>query len=286
LSKFPRLFGVRCLNPIHGVLQVLELEHARALSPDGEHWEIQTALAQALNHLPFPLADRLELWLLDADAQAVALIASARNAEAAAAHSVPAWAATGLSEHDFESGSLSRRGIPTHDGQNPRRHAYELEQQVKRRVGTPSRHAWYLRGDDGERCALDPEPVHDRVTFPELPLTRDWTEATESELANDYLDWCAPYLLTLTDIGDAARGRLELAAARRAPELAAQYRLYPRIINQGLIDTARVEARLRSGFSSEGHLHTRKHAPLRNSGSNKRVLSGSGCDRCVWSMLG
>ncbi len=305
MSKFPRLFGVRRLNPIRGVLQVLELEHARALSPDGEHWEIQIlaarpehswrsanqhepvmryfrfgvwsrtrglsqvpvspildldtlltradeiqlALAQALNHLPFPLADRYELWLLDADSLPVALIASARSAEAAAAHSAQAWTACGLSEHGFESCSLSRQGIPTHDGHNPRRHAYELEQQVRRRVGKPPHHAWYLHRDGGERHTLNPEHIQDPVTFPELPLTRDWNETTETELANDYLDWCAPYLLTLPDISDSTRCRLELAVARRAPELASQFRLYPRVINQGLIDTARVEARLRNGFT-------------------------------------
>ncbi len=67
----------------------------------------------------------------------------------------------------------------------------------------------------------------------------------DAKLAADYLDWCVPCLLTPSDLGEATRGRLELAAARRAPELTAQYLPYPRIIDQGLIDIDRVEDRLR-----------------------------------------
>ena len=46
MSGQPRCYAVRQLNPFQGMVQVAELEDARALSLDGVHWEIQVQCEQ------------------------------------------------------------------------------------------------------------------------------------------------------------------------------------------------------------------------------------------------
>ena len=46
MTEAPVCYGVRRLNPFLGMLQVVELANARALSPDGLRWEIQVLCAQ------------------------------------------------------------------------------------------------------------------------------------------------------------------------------------------------------------------------------------------------
>jgi hypothetical protein len=76
-------------------------------------------------------------------------------------------------------------------------------------------------------------------------LREEWPEPSDRDLVRDYLNWCAPFLLTLPDLDDAHRDRLERAATARAMELDSLYRLYPKILNPGLVKSLRVEARIR-----------------------------------------
>jgi hypothetical protein len=76
-------------------------------------------------------------------------------------------------------------------------------------------------------------------------LREEWPQLADRDLVRDYLDWCAPFLLTLPDLGDAQRNRLEHAARARALEVDAIHRLYPKVVNPGLLDAIRVEARIR-----------------------------------------
>ena len=73
---------------------------------------------------------------------------------------------------------------------------------------------------------------------------------TYGNLVRDYLDWSAPYLLTLPGLGDDLRDRLEHAARARAMEVEALYRLYPRFLNTDLLKAIRVEARMRRTASA------------------------------------
>jgi hypothetical protein len=282
-----RRYAVRRLNPFLGVIQVLESEAARALSGDGETWEIQVlapkpehswrsgnrftpvmrffrfgtwnavtglgqvpvsplfdldamwaaadvladTLGDASTQLPFPLADQHELWLLDSDRQPVALAASAVEPERAAQLRPQPWAACDRSDHGFVSPHLERRGVTTAEDSDPRRHASELERLVRRTVGSPARHAWSASGH--------PRPDGG------LPLRTTWPDPDDAALVDDYLNWCAPRLLTLPGLDDPTRDRLEHAARGQALAVAGLFRLYPKILNPGLIDAARVEARLR-----------------------------------------
>jgi hypothetical protein len=302
------------LNPFQGVLQVVELGPARALSADGERWEIQvlcaqpehtwrspnraepvmryfrfggwsptrglrrvpvspildldlllgassaltTALPQCIEGLPFPRADRFELWLLDAEGLPFALVASTTQEPLGTRTRSEPWAATARSDHGFRSERLLQRGIPVHDGHDPRHHASLLERLVRDSAGRPARSGWFEREADGCGVAVQPESVPEgweprrltADTFPRLLLRETWPEPAQRDLVRDYLDWSAPYLLALPGLGDDLRNRLEHAARARAMEVEALYRLYPRFLNTDLLKAIRVEARMRRTASA------------------------------------
>ncbi|HXK57270.1 MAG TPA: hypothetical protein PLZ16_11555, partial [Gammaproteobacteria bacterium] len=72
-----------------------------------------------------------------------------------------------------------------------------------------------------------------------------WDDALAGAVISDYHDWLSPYLLTLQNLSDEQRAGLERKAVERAVAVEACWRLYPKIIDRGIIDAARVEARLR-----------------------------------------
>ena len=301
-------YGVRRLNPIQGVLEVVETPEARALSNDGVRWEIQVltarpehswrsgnrlapvlryfrfgtwtgqsglrqipvspimeidamleasaAMVQALpgcvERLPYPLRDRYELWLLDAGQRPLALLASTIDPDYMTELRPQPWAATALREHRFHSPTLSALGIGEREGGDPRAHAARLERLIRDAGGHPPRCGWLERRPDGGGMALDedepgPGGVRqlDAAAFPPLLLREAWDDSADYGLVRDYLAWCAPWLLTLPDLNDATRSRLEQAARTRALAVESRYRLYPRVVHPELIDAARVEARLR-----------------------------------------
>lgn len=302
VSSTPHCYALRRLNPYAGMLQVVDIEDARALSPDGRHWEIQVLAARpehdwrspnagepllrffrfgvwsvetglrrvpvspildldallngserlcgilpdCLRQLPFPAGDPYELWLCDRERLPVALLATTQSADYTAKVHPQPWRATALSEHGFVSPHMLRRGVAATDGHNPRVHAARLESLVRANASMPTGLTWLKRADDGTGDALeDAETWHAR-DFPRLGLREDWNHAQDSELARDYLDWCAPYLLTLPDLDDDRRAHLERAARARALVVETQYRLYPKILQSDLIEAARIEARLRA----------------------------------------
>jgi len=293
-------YGVRRLNPFQGMLQVVELGDARALSLDGVRWEIQvlceqpdhiwrnesrgtplirffrfgawseetglrrvpvspvmdldkmlgasegltSVLAECLGRLPFEPADRHELWLLDAAGLPFALVASTTQFPAGATVRSEPWAASARSDHGFQSPHLIERGIGVREGHDPRHHASLLERLVRDTAGRPARSCWFLRNPDGSGSAADQRQMG-AERFPALLLREDWPDDIDRELVRDYLDWCAPYLLTLPDLSDAQRDRLEHAARRRAMQVDDLHRLYPKQLNPDLLKAIRVEARMR-----------------------------------------
>lgn len=302
MKDTPHCYGRRRLNPYAGMIQVVDAGDARALSPNGRHWEIQVLAARpehdwrspnvgapvmqffrfgvwaadsglrqvpvspildldallqgsaalcrilpgCLQRLPFPAGDLVELWLLDRDRQPLVLLDSVQNAShAIEAHPQP-WSAAPLSEHGFISPQLLELGIPARDGHNPRVHASRLERLVRTTAGSPPHRVWIQRSKDGSGSRPDGSQQWQASDFPPLGLREDWPDAADSALAHDYLNWCAPHLLTFSGLTETTRRRLERAACSRALLVESQHRLYPRILETELIEAARVEARLRS----------------------------------------
>jgi hypothetical protein len=305
----PLCYGVRRLNPFQGILQVVELGDARALSLDGVRWEIQVRCAQpeqpwgtlspgepvmrylrfgawskeaglrrapvspildldllleasgaltnvlpdCLAALPFAPADRHELWLLDDSNLPFALLASSIQTQKLVGSKPEPWAASARSDHSFQSSGLLERGIPSRQGHDPRHHATLLERLVRDTARRPARFGWFERDADGgglvvESAGAKGEGATHRLSaesFPSLLLREACPQPADRDLVRDYLNWCAPFLLMLPGIDDRTRDRLEHAARPRALEVDAFYRLYPKILNTGLLKSIRVEARLR-----------------------------------------
>lgn len=205
-------------------------------------------LQQVRSALPFALTDRYEHWLLDQALQPLALLASTVAERLMIEVETSDWQATLPAGEPFLAPSLQARGVPLQDPGSRRRHAEQLEAQVRGAAGQGARRHWIRRTDDGGGASVDTgagELTWPAAAFPVTGLRNDWPEPAEAALVADYLDWLAPRLLTLPGLPDALRLRLEHAAASHALLVEAQYRLYPKILAPQVIDAARVEARLR-----------------------------------------
>lgn len=209
--------------------------------------KLLTNLEQQLAHLPFALNDRFELWLLDREQQPLALLASATEQDRLKnIDQSVSWVATAPMEFGFESPTLLRQGIPAKKAQHPRYHAEQLEQLIG--TQTDGRTQWFERQQDGSARAINLKANQERIfaaeCFPELLLRTGWPKK-QQQLVDDYFAWLAPWLLTLSHLTTETRHWLEQQACQQALRVDAFYRLYPQILAQDRLNTARVEARLR-----------------------------------------
>jgi hypothetical protein len=278
-----RCLAVRRVNPFLGVLQVVSTRQARAVSTDGRSWQIQVyaerptdlwagqgstpikgmfrfgvwtpergldrvpvnpilnnasiipaaeelvGILQTVHHqVPFPQQDRLELWLLDRHRLPLALLATSVSEPERFGERVPkAWAAA------------------TRDMAGPLKlPALSLESRIAQEAGASPVHCWFRREDDGAGVPLAPLRGLDRAAPAAFPETL-FRDPQPPPAADAYMAWLAPRLLALDGLSDATRGRLERLGRSRALDLAALWRLYPKIIHPELLASARVEAAIR-----------------------------------------
>lgn len=178
--------------------------------------------------LPFPIADRYEYWLLDkTDKSPLALIYSC--CEESLMSTFPSnneWTALPHSKMRIDN-------TEQEDARNepPVNHRFQL--LVAARAGNYPRAAWFKR-----------EPNH-HDGFPGMLVREDWAEPAHHDLCQRYLMRKAPRLLMLQSLSAEERSRLEVAARPQVFEVDRYYPLYPTINDQQLMNTIRVEARLR-----------------------------------------
>lgn len=192
--------------------------------------------------LPFALSDDHECWAIDMQGRPVALLATTEDASLLTRLHVEPWRATRDTDTTFVAPSLRRATVGDDTLSAGRAHADRLEHLVRQRAAG---RAWFRRDAHGRGIPVTGGETLQADAFPPLGLTTDWDEAHERALVEDYLAWRAPRLLMLQHIDDPTRRWLEPHACRRAGELAAAFRLIPRIIDRAAIDAARVEARIR-----------------------------------------
>jgi hypothetical protein len=279
-----RYYSMRRLSPYQGTVQVAELPGFRAISSDGVTWRVQflnqrsrvagyalwradgsgnlietrhtAELIQALQDrppLPFPPADNLELWLLDAKQQRpLAILASTLGRITPPRAVDTVWHAALAGDDAFMAPSLSAAGrgaaatthIPHHE---------VLNRCVQKAAGPLDRSQWFRRASDGSGTGLHGNRIDatqvgrklQRDAFPELLVREAWENEREQNLVHDYHDWQAPRLLTHRDLSRATRDRLERAACRQAEKLYELRHVLPEIINRDLLDVAFVEAVIR-----------------------------------------
>ena len=224
------------LNPLFNTRGLLQAAEA-----------IIERLLPALDRLPFPLSDAYELWLLDEESGLpVALLDSARTPQEPTAKDVRRWIAAEQGDFSFVSAHLSAQGLPVNDGYNPRVHASVLEALVRRRGGQNHRRGWFLRQQSGVIPMEKQTPGLGLDAFPELPITLAWENTEDLALVQDYLAWKAPQLLLLAGLSPRTREWLERLAVKDAQQVERFWRLYPEIHNKKLLNSARVEAKIRN----------------------------------------
>jgi hypothetical protein len=309
VTETARYYSARRLSPFHGTRQVVQIDRARALSGDGEHWELQflvetpviqhghpqagqmrrrylacafwaagegvsrmpvhpslaadmagfrvrlEALLGALEQappLPFAAADRLELWLLDAERrQPLALLRSVCTEEPPPIGYSPDWVATHHGDVSFVSERLAAGGAAPGGARLP--HREYVVRRIHKLAGANRRAQWFRREADGSGTGL--VGVHvgaelegrrlPRAAFPELLLREDLADPEDAALAREFNDWQAPYLLTLPGLSARTRDRLEEAARRRPTLLYELRHLLPEVIDPERLKVALVEAVLR-----------------------------------------
>lgn len=274
-----RYYSLRRLSPYQGTVQVVECPGFRSMSADGLRWRVQflnqrtrfssygvwrtdgrgslietertrpiiTAL-RARPPLPFPLADRMELWLLDARERApLALLASTLPERTPAQATALQWRAALAGDDSFRSPSLGGDEAVSHMP-----HRSVLDRCVQRAAGSRPQAQWFRRDDDGGvglgHAGLDTALAGRRLgrgAFPELLLRAHWSSEQERDLVRDYHDWHACGLLTHTVLERATRAALERAACRQAQKLFQVRCLLPEIVNSELVQVAMVEAVIR-----------------------------------------
>jgi hypothetical protein len=204
-------------------------------------------LLRVHEQVPFPFADRFELWLLDREGRPLALLQSAvREADVTLDHA-PYWHAGILARERFASPAMD--GL-SDGGAAP---AEYLERYVNDRAGPRPAAQWFERGARGTGVGLKgiglPATLERRTLpaedFPLLALADLGHDAAHCRLFEDFQAWQAPWLLTLGHLDRATRARLEVHARAQALAVQAHHRLYPELAEEGTIRAALVEAMLR-----------------------------------------
>lgn len=275
-----RYYGLRRLSPYQGTVQVVECPGFRAMSADGLRWRVQflnqrtrfssygvwradgqgslietertQPIIRALRErppLPFPLADTLELWLLDAhDHLPLALLAATLPERAPAQAVALQWRAALAGDDGFRAPSLGTEHQVSHMP-----HRSVLDRCVQRAAGPRPQAQWFRRDADGGGEGLGRPGVEsalagrrlDRPDFPELLLREQWGSEQERSLVRDYHEWHACNLLTHTGLSRATRAALERAACRQAAKLFRVRHLLPEVVDTEAMRVALVEAVIR-----------------------------------------
>lgn len=185
--------------------------------------------------LPFALADRNELWLLDKDdKKPLALVFSSQSEIYSLNPDTRHW-----------KGCLGREGVL---GQRRFPAVKQLEARVRNRAGFNLSRIWVNWDDDRKSVqTLDGKSLNAKH-FPIFGIREDWLDSHSELMVRDYIQWIAPSLLTLSYLDKDERIRLEQCLTNQACSIEYHWRLYPKIIDQAKLNAARVQARFQMQF--------------------------------------
>ncbi len=206
--------------------------------------------------VPFPLEDRIELWLLDEAKQPLALLDSAVSEQDIELDCHIDWRAGRECHRKFHSPVMA----VLLDTTQPQTSAAEyLTRYINRRAGERPQAQWFRRTADGSAEGLKGINLDNDLQYRTLPetvfpvyfLSENNASARHRRLIGDFIAWQAPYLLLLQTLDLATRRRFEQLATARALSVEKQYRLYPVILDEAAVKAARVEAALRRNTLQE-----------------------------------
>lgn len=224
-------------------------------SEDFKYLEQQGAVVleyiqQHHDKVPFSFADNFELWLLDREAMPLALLDSVTQRDEVDTERNLSWRAGNLCRKTFKSCILEQ--LPANHAGKDNAADY-LSQFINSYTNDPPAAQWFERDAQGNAQGLlginlAPE-LHTRMlsaeVFPVTLLNHPLTDALHHQLIDEFMTWQAPWLLLLPNLDRSRRRQYESDARKQALIVEQQYRLYPEIIDNAAINSARVEAMLR-----------------------------------------
>lgn len=209
---------------------------------------IDVLLDQTRN-VPFAQQDDCELWLLDEkERKPLVLITASSDPQHLPNIRHPEWQPTLRTDHSFtRTQSKGMEDDPAHATRG------SLVDLVCQASGQNSQAQWFERQADGSGKAIAGICIDDKLNgrtllkeeFPELLIREDWQNKEAQQLINDYIEWQAPFLLTLPTLSTLTRKRIEQLAFKQAFKVEGQYKLYPEVIDKERLKAVLIEAQMR-----------------------------------------
>lgn len=200
--------------------------------------------------LPLKIRDDYEYWLVDEKEQKpLALIGSSHSAgNLRNVPPRPDWRALSSMQLDLKS-------TPEEVEQGLSPPSDRLEKLVRKKAGINPKAFWYKRAANGDAeqlvdGSIIPETI-ESYWFPEFLIREDWETEEDNSVCYRYLERISPRLLILQRLTHAGRERAEIMARSFALEVERYHKLYPEVVNEELMVTMRVEARLRRSMSNQ-----------------------------------
>ena len=207
-------------------------------------------LLEHYKQTPFPLTDSYELWLLDQHQMPLALLSSTYSEETMLFELPLSWTSGNACKQFFQSASdgTDNHGLSI---------AEYLESRITRLAGKQPSAQWFRReasitqGLTGIQLSENFEGRQlDNHHFPEFFVRGISSHNEYKPVFCQYLNFLAPYLLTLPTLTRTQRVKYEQEARKQAMCVNKLYKLYPYTCNKKHINAARVEARLRKDQST------------------------------------
>ena len=282
-----RTYSQRLLTPYYGLVQIAESERARALTVDGQIWEIQFLRtgngSQSRNNI-----FRRAVSISDSEIKQKKLdsLLEGQTVDERIIELTDFLADISLpfpAEDKFEYWLLDAKD------QSPLALIFSCKDAEKMNA-YPSRPEWTalpaavmpiestedeksyasapvnyrLERMVAERAGINPKAKwftrgsNEEKVFPPLMLREDWQEKESNDMCQRYLTRQSPRLLMLHGLSHELRTKLEINARNYALEVERFYPLYPEVVDQKLMNATLVEAKLRGVTENQPALHKRR----------------------------
>lgn len=202
-------------------------------------------------HVPFTLTDSYELWLLDASSHPLALLSSTYSKDQLYFDFPLRWTPGNACKQYFNQSTEESERLYLSNAES-------LDNYVNHFAGDQPQAQWFHR-QQSEALGLSGINLKNNLEgrllknadFPEY-FVRDGSDSLAHAIDfSQYLNFLAPFLLTLPALTLEQRKHFEKAARYQALCVDRLHKLYPLVCEQKYINAARVEARLRKSHIDE-----------------------------------
>ena len=278
-----KTYSTRLSPPFSGQVQIAETDRARALTIDGEVWELQFIhkyVERGVSNEQIPRRKHVRVATLQYGDLENLVAQPNRQGRPVDERIVELADALGDVELPFPASDTFEYWLLDAEDSSPLAFLWSCgdESQTvnyKRRpswTALPAIHMPVEKTDEEIQCGIP--PVNARLesliatragpnpkacwfdrslgacdSFPPLLVKEDWDEEGERDLCQRYLQRQAPRLLMLHNLQREDRLRMEHAAQSNVLELARFYPVYPDVADTVLMNAMRVEARLRNNLA-------------------------------------